>query len=195
MPNSSEQKKKKTFKVRPKAPQEKLYKVTLTLSFNRQFNSSDDLEKEERGYNNETNDEFCARVQDWKKTDEAYGTDDKIQRYVKGFDARDFVEYMPPGEVLSAQWLSGFRIAFVFKPESSEYDSVSEIRDWLWKFSLEDGEYESSGDNGWTIKTLKGKMEYGLTDYRDNPILVEQVSTATLSGGKRNKLRQTRKRR
>lgn len=193
MPNNTTvQKKKKTFKV--KVPKEKLYKVTLTLSFRQPYATSDDLEKEDNYYKEgETNNNFCKRVQDWNETNKVYGTDEKIQRYVKSFNAKEFVEYLPPGEVLSAKWLDGFRITFVMKPESAEYTSVENIKSWLSTYSLEDGEYESGGDNGWTVKTLKGTMEYGLTDYRDDPIEIEEVSTNVLSGGKRKARRQTRR--
>lgn len=194
MPAISEEKKKKTFKVRPKPviapkpPKEKLYKVTLTFSFRQEFASADDLEKYEYGIE-ETNTQFCKRVQDWIATDKEYGTAAKIQAHVKSFDAKEFVEYLPPGEVLSAKWLDGFRLSFVFKPESPDYESVSEIKDWLEGFSLEDGEYESGGDNGWTVKTVGGTMEYGLTDYRDHPVVVEEFTSNNLQGGKRKSRR------
>lgn len=199
MPNNAPTaaKKKRTYKLKESKPKEKLYKVTLTLSFRQEFNDANDLEKKEYSWKNEeeTNTEFCKRIADWIETDKAYGTDQKIQAHVKSFDAKEFVEYLPPGEVRSAKWLDGFRITFVFKPESSEYESVSAIKDWLEGYSLEDGEYESSGDNGWTVKTLKETMEYGLTDYRDDPVEVEEVSSNILSGGKRKVRRQTRRRR
>jgi hypothetical protein len=191
--NTSATRKKRTFKVRkPEPPKEKLYKVTLTFSFDFSYGSAEELEKDEDG--DESNEEFCKRYQEYKKTDEVYGTDKKIQEHVKKNDAFEFIEYLPPGDVKSAKWLDGFRIAFVFKPESPEYESVEKIKSWLDGFSLEDGEYESGGDNGWTVKTINEKYEYGLTDYRRNPILVEEVSSNVLSGGKRKK-NQTRRRR
>lgn len=191
MPNTnSAPKKKRTFKVKEK--KEKLYKVTLKFSFTPSYDSTEDFEKGERGYDDETNEEFCARIQEWKDTDKEYGTDAKIQAHVKRISAMEFIEYLPPGEVLSAQWLSGFGLTFIMKPESPEYESVEAIKDWIESFSLEDGEYESSGDNGWTVKTLRGTMEYGLTDYRDHPIEVVETSSRVLSGGRR---RQTRRRR
>jgi hypothetical protein len=191
MPNNAgETKKKRTFKV--KKPKEKLYKVTLTLSFTKEHEDPEELEKGEHEY--ESNEEFCKRFQEYKKTEEAYGTTEKIEKHVKQMDAREFVEYMPPGDVLSAKWLDGFRIAFIFKPEEPNMD-IKEVKKWLETFSLEDGEYESSGDNGWTVKTIHEKYEYGLTDYRDSPILVEEVSSNVLSGGKRRNRRQTRRRR
>ena len=195
--NATATKKKRTFKVRkPEPPKEKLYKVTLTFSFDKGHDDPDDFEKGDNGAyrSSETNKEFCERFQEFKKTDEVYGTDKKIQEHVKKNPAFEFVEFLPPGEVKSAKWLDGFRIAFVFKPESPEYESVEKIKDWLEIFSLEDSEYESSGDNGWTVKTINNKYEYGVTDYREYTILVEEVSSNVLSGGKRKK-NQTRRRR
>ena len=167
--------------------------MTLTFSFRQKYSSSDDLEKDEGWRQEETNTEFCKRVQDWNETDKVYGTNEKIIQYVKRFDAKEFVEYLPPGEVLSAKWLSGFRLSFVMKPESPTYESIQEIENFLDSYSLEDGEYESSGNNGWTLKTVGGLMEYGLTDYRKNPIEIEEVSTTVISGGKRKARRQTRR--
>jgi len=195
MPNNTTSKVKKSDKSKTKPPpKEKFFKVTLQLSFSPHLGSSDDLEKGERGYGDETNEEFCARLQDWKDTDKAYGTDAKIEAHVKKNNPKDFVENLPPTEVVSAEWLSGFRISFITKtdPSSTHYQTAAEIKDWLQTMSLEDGEYESSGDNGWTVKTLKGIMEYGLTDYRDSPVVVEEVSGNAARGGRR---RQTRRRR
>lgn len=191
--NTTEQKKKRTFKVKVKAPKEKLYKVTLTLSFTPTHGSSDEIEKDEGWRGDETNTEFCKRIQDWNETEKLYGTKEKIERHLKSMDVNDYVEYLPPGEVLSAKWLDGLRLSFVMKPESPEYESVAKIKDWLESYSLEDGEYESSGDNGWTMKTVGGLMEYGLTDFRESPIIVEEVSTAVLTGGRRKALRKTRR--
>ena len=53
--------------------------------------------------------------------------------------------------------------------------TADELRDNLQDNSLEDGEYESGDDNGWTIKTLTGNWEVGLVDYRRNRIEVEQI--------------------
>lgn len=192
--NTTVKKKKRMFKVKVKAPKEKLYKVTLTLSFRLSNDSSDDLEKDD-GWREETNNEFCKRVQDWNETEKLYGTKENIERYLKSIDAKEYVEYLPPGEVISAKWLDGLRLSFVMKPESPEYESVDKIKSWLESYSLEDGEYESSGDNGWTLKTVGGLMEYGLTDFRESPIIVEEVSTSVISGGRRNALRKTRRHR
>ena len=200
MPNNAgATKKKRTFKVKKLEevkPKEKLYKVTLTLGFKKHHDDPEDFEKGDEGAygRNETNEEFCERFQGFKMTEKEYGTDEKIQEYVKEVDAMEFVEFLPPGKVLSAKWLDGFRITFVFRLDSPQYKSIEEIKDYLKYFSLEDGEYGSSGDNGWTIKTVNGKYEYGLTDYRRKPILVEEVSSNVLSGGKRKKS-QTRTRR
>jgi hypothetical protein len=195
MPNNTTTtvKKGRKFKVREKATP-KFFKVTLKLSFRPHLGSSDDLEKGEHGYEDENNEEFCARVQDWIQTDTAYGTNAKIEAHVKKNNPMDFVEGLVPNEVVSAEWLDGFRISFITKtdPTSTHYQTAAEIKDWIEHSSLEDAEYESSGDNGWRIPTLKDIMEYGLTDYRDNPVIVEEVSGNATRGGRR---RQTRRRR
>ena len=197
MPNNTTTtvKKVRKYKVKAKARKEKFFKVTLQLSFRPHLGSSDDLEKGERGHEDENNEEFCARVQDWIQTDNAYGTNAKIEAHVKKNDPMDFVEGLGPTEVVSAEWLSGFRISFITKtdPTSTHYQTAAEIKDWIEHSSLEDAEYESSGDNGWRIPTLKDIMEYGLTDYRDNPVIVEEVSGNAAHGGRRR--RQTRRRR
>jgi hypothetical protein len=178
--------KKRTFKI-AKKKKDKFFKVTLSLSFKRHHGSTDDFEKGEYGYKDESNDDFCARLQDWKETDKAYGSDEKIMRHVKSNDALEFVEYIPDGEVVAAKWLDGFKIQFIVKYEEDLSVTAAEVKDYLEMASLEDGEYESSGDNGWTVKTLKESMVYGLTDYRDNPIVVEEVSSGVLSGGAKRK--------
>ncbi len=196
MPNNVPKPKKRTYKIATKKKKEKLFKVTLTLTFTPHLGSSDELEKGEHGYEDENNEEFCARLQDWIKTDEAYGTPEKIMRHVKSNDAFGFVESITLGEVLSAKWLDGFKIALIVKYENQPNMTVDEVKDDLERTSLEDGEYESSGDNGWKVTTLKDIMEYGLTAYRDNPIVVEEVDSAVLTGGRRKNMRKkTRKNR
>jgi hypothetical protein len=186
--------KKRTFKI-AKKKKDKFFKVTLTLSFKKHYESSNDIDREDlERYESITNNEFCERLQDWNQTDKAYGTDEKIMQHVKSNNALEFVEYIPDGEVVAAKWLDGFKIQFIVKYEDDLTKTAEELKDYLEMASLEDGEYESSGDNGWTVKTLKESMEYGLTDYRDNPIVVEEVSSGVLSGGgRRKKTRRNRK--
>ncbi len=151
------------------------FKVTLTFTFEHQYGSVDDLEIEERSWCQETKEEFEARIKDYEATDAHFNTYEKIVAHVKSNDALSFIEYIPDHEVVSAEWdPKDFKIHFVIKVERSE-ETVDDIREWLEMTSLEDGEYESCGDNGWTVKTLGETDEYGLTDYRRNPILIEQV--------------------
>lgn len=188
MPPNTTKKKKTVFKIR--AP--KLFKVTLKLSFDQKYQSSEDLEKEEdEDGNEETNTEFCKRIQDWDKTDVLYGTTKQLEEFVKREDALEYVRYMPDGDVLSAKWNNDFSISFVFKP--AENTTIEKTKKWFEEYSLADGEYESSDSNGWTIKTVGGLMEYGLVDYRENPILVEEVSSSVLTGGRRKTRRNYRK--
>jgi hypothetical protein len=184
--------KKRTYKI-AKKKKDKYFKVTLTLSFEENYGSSDDLEKEElERYESMTNNEFCKRIQEWNETEKAYGTPEKIMKHVKSNNAFYFVETLTDGELVSAKWLDGFKIQFIVKYENEPTMTVEKVKHELEMVSLEDGEYESSGDNGWTVKTLEESMEYGLTDYRRNPIVVEETDSNVLSGGRRRK-RKTRR--
>jgi hypothetical protein len=184
--------KKRTYKI-AKKKKDKYFKVTLTLSFEEHYGSSDDLEKEElERYESITNNEFCKRVQEWNETEKAYGTPEKIMKHVKTNHPFEFVETLTDGELVSAKWLDGFKIQFIVKYENEPTMTVDKVKHELEMVSLEDGEYESSGDNGWTVKTLEDSMEYGLTDYRRNPIVVEETDSNVLSGGRRRK-RKTRR--
>jgi hypothetical protein len=181
------------FKI-AKKKKDSFFKVTLTLSFQPHFGSTDDFEKGEHGYDDETNEEFCARIQDWKETEKVYGTNEKIMAHVKKNNAMDFIEYIPEGEVVAAKWLDGFKIQFIVKYENEPNKKAEEVKEYLEDTSLEDGPYESSGDNGWRVPTLKDTMEYGLTDFRRNPIVVEEAASDVLTGGaRRRKTRRNRK--
>jgi hypothetical protein len=196
MPNNNtgaNKPKKRTYRI-AKKKKDKFFKVTLTLSFEQHHGSTEDFEKGEHHYEDESNEDFCARIQDWNETDKAFGTNEKIMRHVKQNDAFGFVETLTDGEVVAAKWLDGFKIQFIVKYENEPSKTAAEVKDYLDMTSLEDGEYESSGDNGWTVKTLKETMEYGLTDFRRNPIVVEEVESGALSGGgRRRKTRRNRK--
>lgn len=195
MPNNTTA--KKTVRKRVK-----YFEILLNLTFEQHHGSANDIEKEDEGWRAETNEEFCAKIADWNKTDEKFGTKDGIMKHVKSNDPMGFVEYLATlnGEVLSAKWLDGFAISFVFKCTDSDILKASReegekmIEEDLRGNSLEDGEYESSGDNGWTVKTLGETMEYGLTDYRQNPIRVVEISAPRKPRVKKTNT-QTRRRR
>jgi hypothetical protein len=135
----------------------------------------EDLEMEERSWYRETKEDFEQRVKDFELTDQKLGTLDKVIAHVKQNNAFGFVETITDHEVVSAEWDSkDFKIYFVIRVEDPN-ETIDTIREWIEMQSLEDGEYESCGDNGWTVKTLGETMEYGLTDYRHNPISIEEV--------------------
>jgi hypothetical protein len=151
------------------------FKVTLTLDFTRHHNSVEDLDFKEDSFEDESKNEYKERVKDWMETDALYGTQEQIEAFVKSFDPLGFVEYIPEQEVVSAEWHEDdFKISFIVKTDDDE-TTAEEIIHWLEMTSLEDGEYESCGTSGWTVKTLAETMEYGLTDFRRNPIVVEEV--------------------
>jgi hypothetical protein len=97
-----------------------------------------------------------------------------IEAHVKKNDPMEFVEGLldiMSVDIISAEWLDGFRIALTVETAMSE----QELREDIMSTSLEDGYYESGDDNGWTIKTLTGSWEVGLVDYRKNPIHIEKI--------------------
>jgi hypothetical protein len=151
------------------------FKVTLNFTFRHQYNSSEDLEIEERTWCKETQEDFQQRVKDYEATEAHFNTYEKIVTHVKGNDAFSFIEYVSEHEVVWAEWdPKDFKIYFIIRVEDPT-ETIENIHDWIEGNSLEDGEYESCGDNGWTVKTLEETDEYGLTDYRRNPILIEEV--------------------
>lgn len=152
------------------------FKVTLNLNFRYHYDSFEDAEKAyNRGY--ETEEQYETRKKDFEETDMIFRVKENVIEHVKQNDPLGFVEYIPDDEVISAEWdPTDFKIHFIIKVEDPAR-TTREIKDWIENNSLEDGEYESCGDNGWVVTTLKETMEYGLTDYRNNRIIVEQVDS------------------
>jgi len=156
------------------------FKVTLTLNFQRHYGSAEELEFQGDSFYDETKKEFKERKKDLKATDELYGSDEEIQAFIKQFDPLGVVECIPDDEVISAEWdKEDFKISFIIKVDNPK-KTPEEIEEWLRDTSLEDGEYESCGTSAWTVKTLGETMEYGVTDYRGNLILVEEVDPKTI---------------
>lgn len=156
------------------------FKVTLTLNFTHHYCDAEDLEFQEGSFNDETKEEFEERKKDLEETNILYGSQKQIQAFIKGFDPLEFVEYVPDDEVVSAEWHKDeFKISFIIKVEDPK-KTKKEIIEWMEMTSLEDGEYESCGTNGWTVKSVHEQMEYGLTDYRDNLIVVEELDPQTV---------------
>jgi hypothetical protein len=113
-----------------------------------------------------------------------YYKDHDIIEYIKSNDAMGMVEYvLCDGEVLSAEWdAERFAIHMVVDTDQT----ADELRRDLEMNSLEDGEYEACGESGWILFTRdeEGNVhnggldsedvwEYGLVDYRQNPIVIQ----------------------
>lgn len=153
------------------------FKITLTLSF-KQFYWDEDWRDE-----NKTK----AKKAAFDRTDTYYEEHDIIH-YIKSFDAMCFVEslFASDGEIRSAEWdEKKFQLHVVFHTNLLE----EEILEELSRNSLEDGEYEACCDSGWKIYTrgphgevFNGPFksgyefwEYGLTDYRMNPVKIVRI--------------------
>jgi hypothetical protein len=148
----------------PPQPVRRLYTITLNLS----FRQGDEPENDE-WYRHP--DQYSEHLRLFNEMVEYLETH-PIEEHVKKNDPKEYIEYlMTDSEVISAEWLDGFRISFTVDTMLT----TDEIRNDLQATSLEDGNYESSGDNGWTIKTLTGDWEVGLVDYRSNPIEIEEI--------------------
>ena len=160
----------------------KQYKITLNFTF--EAHSADgDYEEEE---------DLQEKQKAFQRT-EAYYEKHSIIQHIKSFDAMGMVEYMVcEGEVISAVWdRKEFAIHMVVDTEQDE----EELRKDLEMNSLEDGEYEEWEESGWIVMTrgpndevfdgswdeLKHYWEYGLTDYRCNPIEVKKIETIVAS--------------
>ncbi len=124
-----------------------------------------------------------AKKRAFERTEKYYEEHDIID-YIKSNDAMGMVEYvLCDGEVLSAEWdADRFAIHMVVETDQT----ADELRRDLEMMSLEDGEYEACGETGWILFTRdeEGNVynggldsedvwEYGLVDYRQNPIAIQ----------------------
>lgn len=149
-------------------------KFRVTLHFNVNTNECDD------GWSDRKL--MKQKQKAFDRTDRYY-EDHNIIAYIKSNDAMGMVEYCCcDGEVLSAEWdPERFAIHMVVETEMS----AEELEDDLRMNSLEDGEYEACGETGWILFTRdeEGNVynggegsddvwEYGLVDYRQNPITI-----------------------
>jgi hypothetical protein len=157
------------------------FQVTLHFTFER--NDSDDE------YEYESNRTSKKKQQKaFERTDKFYEEYDMIA-YIKSNHAMEMVGYIVgEGEVLSAEWdPETFAIHMVVETD----EAADELRKDLEMNSLEDGEYEASGETGWILFTrdeegnsYQGGMgsedvwEYGLVDYRQNDIHIVPMPPA-----------------
>lgn len=182
----------------------KQYKVTLNFAFEPQFVDDEGEEDYESDHSISDNGSDisrgggvrCGRIVKhgeptakrlaFERTD-AYYEKHSVENHVKENDPLAFVEnVICEGEVVDAKWdKKKFQIHMVVNTEQTKEEL---IRDLEWN-SLEDGEYEACCDTGWIVMTrgpkgevyngewdkMKEYWEYGLTDYRRNPIEVELI--------------------
>lgn len=157
----------------------KQYKVTLNFTFTpHHFDFFDGDEQHPEA-------EDGAKYMAFERTVKYYEKHD-IVKHIKDNDAFGFVETLPcDGEVIDAKWdRKKFQIHMIVNTKLNEKDLEFDLR----SVSLEDGEYEACGDTGWIVMTrgpnnevfgkpwdLKGYWEYGLTDYRENPIEIKLI--------------------
>lgn len=151
------------------------FKVTLNFTF--------DTHDGEDSYGSEL--QVNKRIEAFERTEKYYSEHNLID-YIKTFSAMDLMEYvMSYGEVVSAVWDPvEFQIHMVVESD----ETADDVEEDLMTSSLEDGEYEASGETGWLIFTRgpNGEVfddpmgsedywEYGLLDYRCNPIMVNKI--------------------
>ena len=163
----------------------KQYKVTLNFTFTP---TGCDVEEEfdEEGNLLPMEGEAKRKHEAFQRTD-AYFAKHSIERYIKENSAMDMVEnIMCDGEVVTAEWdKKKFQIHMIVNTDMTKEQLIEDLE----MNSLEDGEYEAYGDTGWIVMTRgpKGERftggwnevqhfwEYGLTDYRQNPIEVTEL--------------------
>jgi hypothetical protein len=153
-------------------------KFHVTLHFHFERNCSDDETEYESSRTSKRKQKAA-----FDRTDKYYERH-SLTEYIKANDAMEMVEYcIGEGEVLSAEWdPSAFAIHMVVETDQT----MEELREDFQMNSLEDGEYEACGETGWILFTRDENgnpynggegsdtvWEYGLVDYRSNPIDVK----------------------
>lgn len=169
--------------------QEKVYQIIMPLRFNKAEHDLEYIEKKK----NENALEHRKKVQLFREMDERFPTAQAIENHIKEQDPTEFVEYLVNGDEFDAHWHpEKFEIRFKVKSK----ESLDEIRRTIESISLADGQWESSGDNGWTVKTEPYKTgvygsatyEYGLTDFDPRQVqitVVQQKNNQNQKGGKK----------
>jgi len=163
----------------------KQFKVTLNFTFTPHGCDVDD-EYDDDGNIVEKEGEDKMKYEGFQRTD-AYFAKHSVAEDVKKNDAMDFVEtVLCEGEVIAAEWdTKKFAIHMIVNTDETKEELIHDLQ----MNSLEDGEYEACCETGWIVFTRgpNGEVyngdwdkihefwEYGLTDYRDNPIQVVEV--------------------
>jgi len=156
------------------------FKVTLNFSINRHHSPSEvEVERNGEGWQRHR-EGWKRRRAAFERTDKYY-EDHDIIAYIKSNDAMDMVAYICcDAEVVSAEWdPEKFAIHMTVETDQTKKELMEDLR----TNSLEDGEYEACGETGWILFTRDEEgnpygggegsedvWEYGLVDYRDNPI-------------------------
>lgn len=187
--------KKMTFRIAKKKPKAKAYRVTLQFSVKRFHTSADQLQQGElsvkEGYDEETNEEFEARIEDWQMSHTQYGNDKELFQYVRdAFDLEDFLSGFMDHTIDSIEWTGENTLTFRVYPAGDDQVTEQELREELQNHPLEVEEYMSGLDNGWVTHTEMTEMPYAYLDYRDNPITIEPIYEG---GRKKQKTRKERK--
>ncbi len=158
----------------------KQFRVTITMTFVPHYWDGEISTYEE------SRAEKKAKKAAFDRTD-AYFAEHNIIDYIKSNSAMEAVEYIfCNSEVKSAEWdPEKFQIHMLVESD----ETAEDLREDLEMNSLEDGEYEGCGDSAWKVFTrgpkgerlgppwdMKDFWEYGLVDYRNNPIVIEEVA-------------------
>ncbi len=165
----------------------KQYSVILNFTFE-PHGCDVKVEYDDDGNEVEMKPEDKAKYDAFERTDRFYEKNDVVQYIKDRCDAYSFVQYIiGDGEVVSANWLED-KFAIQMFVDSDE--PIGIINKNLVFHSLEDGEYEACGDTGWILFTRGPKdeaigddgkwdmsrfWEYGLTDYRQNKIIIKEI--------------------
>jgi hypothetical protein len=165
----------------------KQYSVIINFTFE-PHGCDVEIEYDEDGNYVKLNAEDQAKFDAFERTDRFFEKNDVVE-YVKGrADAFSFVECLVgEGEIVSARWLPD---KFAIEMIVDTYEYPKALEKYLRSTSLEDSEYEACGDTGWIVMTrgpkgecfgddgkwdMKNVWEYGLTDYRNNEIIIKEI--------------------
>lgn len=103
-------------------------------------------------------------------------TVNSIESHVKRYDPKEFIQYcFIDSRVITARWIPD---TFQMEVDVESDMEINEFYGYLMDVSLADGEYESTEDNGWTIKFINDNehfFEYGVLTYQNNQPIIEEL--------------------